>query len=76
MSTDIDLLKREVRDIKKTLEEHGMRIEDLERAGSPDGVVDARASDESSQISDNVARVCQHVRQSHGDTKTDLVGGA
>ena len=51
------------------------RVEDLERAGSPDGVADASAPvvDERQQ---HVAQFCQFVRQTHGDTKTDLIGGA
>ena len=48
------------------------RLEDLERAGSPDGVV----YHEQSGVADTVARVCQSVRQTHGETQTDLIGGA
>lgn len=63
--------------VTKKLAEHDrlieqllQRVEDLERAGSPDGIA---ATDERQQ---HVAQFCQFVRQTHGDTQTDLVGGA
>ena len=69
--TDPAIVKR-IERIERTLEQHGMRIEDLERAASPDGVV----YHEQSEVAETVARVCQHVRQTHGETQTDLIGGA
>lgn len=51
------------------------RLEDLERAGSPDGIANASAPviDERQQ---HVAEFCQFVRQKYGESQTDLIGGA
>ena len=63
--------------VTKKLAEHDrlieqllQRVEDLERAGSPDGI--AQQADDRQQ---HVAQFCQHVRRMHGDTQTDLIGG-
>jgi len=51
------------------------RLEDLERASSPDGIADASAPvvDERQQ---HVAQFCQMMRQKYGESQTDLIGGA
>ena len=51
------------------------RVEDLERASSPDGIADASAPvvDERQQ---HVAQFCQMMRQKYGESQTDLIGGA
>lgn len=51
------------------------RVEDLERAASPDGIAEAKAPqvDERQQ---HVAQFCQFVRQKYGESQTDLIGGA
>lgn len=70
--TDPAIVKR-IERLERIAEQHGLRIEDLERAGSPDGIADASAVDERQQ---QVAQFCQFVRQTHGESQTDLIGGA
>ena len=69
-STDPAIIHR-IERIERTLEQHGMRLEDLERAGSPDGV----AMTQPDEMQRHVAQFCQHVRQTHGETQSDLIGG-
>ena len=75
MSADDRHQDRRIAKLEQQMESLMARVEDLERAGSPDGIADASAPvvDERQQ---HVAQFCQMMRQKYGEPKTDLIGGA
>lgn len=58
--------------LEQLMESALARIEYLEQITSPDGVVDASTDDRQQ----HVAQFCQMMRKTHGETNTDLIGGA